>query len=185
MGIYSGARKIVSPQFAIPGRYFTSLTGDTTSNVSMGANEIRYIPFIIQVATTFDRIGVNVTTAQTGGEARLGIRSVGSNGLPGNLFFDAGIIDCSTTGAKEITISQAPPAGQYYAMILNKIASTSINSVISTPISGSILGQTSIGTTFHCGFVVNGVTYAAFANNPESSTPTPNTIAPLITLRLA
>lgn len=64
---------------------------------------------------TLDRIGVEVTTAQASTTVRLGIYGTSTDGLPtGAPILDAGTVDASTTGFKEITVSQAISAAGWY-----------------------------------------------------------------------
>lgn len=65
---------------------------------------------------TYTRIGINIHVAQASTTFRLGIYT-NSNGHPGALVLDAGTIDSSTTGEKEITISQAL-AGKYFLVAI-------------------------------------------------------------------
>lgn len=54
--------------------------------------------------TRFDRIGLNVATAQASANARLGIYDSNAAGYPENLIVESASLDCSTTGDKETTI---------------------------------------------------------------------------------
>lgn len=80
--------------------------------------------YSIDFATTFDRIGCDVTTA---GEAssvmRLGIYA-DNNGTPGALILDAGTVTTATTGIKTITISQKLAPGRYWLAALTQAAAT-------------------------------------------------------------
>ena len=67
-------------------------------------DRLRLSPWWIPHDVAVDRIGVEVTTGQATGSTRLGIYESGSDGLPDKLLIDAGTIDSSTTGFKEITI---------------------------------------------------------------------------------
>lgn len=73
-----------------------------------------YAAFPVYRVGTFDRIGIEVTT---GGSAtcalRLGIYN-GAGGVPTSVLLDAGTVDGTTTGAKEITISQTLARGYYF-----------------------------------------------------------------------
>jgi hypothetical protein len=74
--------------------------------------------FVIPRPITVDRIGVTVTTAATSGVLRLGIYNNGTNNYPGSLVLDAGTIDASTTGWKEIIISQSLATGVWWLACL-------------------------------------------------------------------
>lgn len=84
-------------------------------SIDVIAEDILYaVPFWSSHAETWTRIGVNIDTPQAGASVRLGIFSNGAANKPGALLLDAGTIDASTSGAKEITISQALSANTVY-----------------------------------------------------------------------
>lgn len=70
------------------------------------ADRLRTSALFISKDVRIDRIGVQVQTAQATASTRLGIYESGDDGFPDNLLLDAGTIDSSTTGFKEITIDQ-------------------------------------------------------------------------------
>lgn len=73
-------------------------------------------PLWINAPISVDRIAVkNETAGDAGSVARLGIYSDdGTGGYPGALLLDAGTVSITSTGVKEITISQALTAGAYW-----------------------------------------------------------------------
>ena len=94
------------------GQYFRS-TGNQTA-VAATASRLCYLPVEFGAPLTIDRLGVSITTAGAGSTVRLGIYASAANGYPGALLLDAGTIDSSTTGLKEITMSLAVRAGRYW-----------------------------------------------------------------------
>lgn len=103
--------------------------GTALSN-NLTANTMEAYLFPVFEDTTFDRIGVTIGASVASSTVRLGIYAAGSDGLPGALVLDAGTVDSSTTGNKEITISQALAAGWYYLAMLSASA-VGINRVTS------------------------------------------------------
>jgi hypothetical protein len=92
--------------------YFGFLNSYSTSlTTTIIANRLYAIPFILTEAETFNRIGIEVLTLSTG-SARLGIYNC-ENGAPTTLVADLGTVSVTSTGEKEITISQALAAGTY------------------------------------------------------------------------
>jgi hypothetical protein len=76
--------------------------------------ELRVTPIVIRETMTIDRIGVEVTTVGSAGSVtRLGVWR-DNNGVPGLLLLDAGTVDSTTTGLREITISQLLTPGIYW-----------------------------------------------------------------------
>ncbi len=88
------------------GRYYIG-NGQASAATSQSSidDSLRTSPILIARDIQIDRIGVHVLTAQATGSTRLGIYESGDDGLPGKLLIDAGTVDTSTTGFKEITIA--------------------------------------------------------------------------------
>lgn len=87
------------------GLYYASPSSTYANNAGV-ANQVRVSPFVVAKSTAFDRIGCEVQAAGGGTTVRLMIYADDGNGFPGVLVLDAGTIDSSTTGFKEITINQ-------------------------------------------------------------------------------
>lgn len=96
--------------FAFPGH-------DDTETVN--ANRLFAMPFWIPIQMTFDRIGIQVTTGAAG-DARLGIYEDDTT-YPGDLAIDAGIVDVTGVGLKEIVINKTLAAGLYWVVILAEV----------------------------------------------------------------
>lgn len=92
-------------------RYNYGLAIAATSGAAVTANRLYAIPHIVGATTTFTRIGIRVTSA-IAGNARLGIYNWAA-GVPTTLVLDCGTVSTSSTGDKEITISQSLAAGVY------------------------------------------------------------------------
>ncbi|MGZ6852658.1 MAG: hypothetical protein ACXVGB_00590 [Mycobacteriaceae bacterium] len=97
----------------VAGRYYgPPMTGIAPTALPLNRHELS--PFWVPAAQTFDRIGCQVTTGAASALVRLLIYADSSDLPSGAPLLDAGTIDASTTGYKEITISQALPAGQVW-----------------------------------------------------------------------
>jgi hypothetical protein len=108
------------------------VNGATVTTITRAADGIYYYPWWCPFDVTIDRIAVEVTTNQTGGLARLGLYAAGSDGAPSTLVVDAGEIDTSATGVKELTISQALTGGTlYWLVIANKTANVAYRAIAS------------------------------------------------------
>jgi hypothetical protein len=103
---------------ALAGNYMTHPFVTTVAAGAVTAGQTTYIPIFIPVTRTFDRIGVNVTTAAVAGTApvlRLGIyRDDGSHSRPGVLVLDAGAVTITATGVQAVTINQQLTPGLYW-----------------------------------------------------------------------
>lgn len=116
--------------------YYSGYTGIAPGVLSLTQNRLHFIPFPCVEPTTWNRIGINVTTNQASAMARLGIYN-NSGGRPTSLVLDAGEVDCSTTGEKEATISQALSIGWYWLALV-----TSVNTVGITAENAASSGDT-------------------------------------------
>ena len=103
-GLLSGP--VYSP--VASGLYVGQPCGTTTNAVTQSL--LYASPLFLAKPCTLDRIGAEVTTLAATTNVRLGIYA-DSNGRPGALLLDAGTIDATGNGAKEVSISLAVPAG--------------------------------------------------------------------------
>lgn len=108
------------------GYYYTFTSAPSDITVSLGASNINGgAYFNVSATTTFDRIGVEITSAVASSTVRLGIYNV-SNLLPTTLVLDAGTVDSTTTGVKQITISQTLPIGMYLLVAVQQGGGSSV-----------------------------------------------------------
>lgn len=100
----------------VTGRYYDgSPTLSNSAGFTLSPNRLYFTPLYVPKAVTADRIALNVTSGVGATLIRLGIfTSHATTGLPDTLLVDGGTIDSSTTGAKEVTISQALSADTLY-----------------------------------------------------------------------
>lgn len=91
----------------------------TGSPSSITADQLYLMAYPILRATTWDRIAINVLTADAGKKARLGIYNNGTNLYPGSLILDAGEIDVGSTGDKAIVINQSLAKGMYWVALIS------------------------------------------------------------------
>jgi len=106
----------VSPQAKLrTGQFLRPFPVYSLSNMTIVADTIYAIPFVVARALTIDRLGVDIMTAAAAGKvARLGIYLDGTNLYPGALLLDAGTVTVDATGSRTITVSQALTKGLYW-----------------------------------------------------------------------
>lgn len=99
------------------GRTYYSIycIGNPAQSIPVSADYLNASPFPIAVQMTFDRIGIYVYTTGAG-VSRLGIYT-DDGCYPDSLVLDAGTINVSTGGWKEITINQTLPPGLYWIVV--------------------------------------------------------------------
>jgi hypothetical protein len=112
--------------------FYMTMPGSVNTSAP-GVGYMTAMPLYVP-ACTIDRIGAEVTVAGTAGSVvRLGIYADSGSMTPGALILDAGTIDATTTGYKEITISQALSAGFVWFVACVQVAAATIRVTGSTP----------------------------------------------------
>lgn len=154
----------IAPQ-DIAGRYYSNrnVQGGTETSAGFNNNQLYAYPFYVGPdGFSADRIGINVAGAAAG-NVRLGTYAMHATDFkPGALIADHGTVSVSTTGFKEITISQAFAADPphyiiWLAAITNVIPTlTAIGSTL--PVFGMGAGANSYTGMY------NLMTYAALPN---------------------
>jgi hypothetical protein len=96
-----GADYFALTRFLLPSRYHIFPLG-LASTGAINANYLYAVPFFTPVARTVTKMAIHVTTLAAG-NARLGIYQDNGSIYPGSLVADAGTVDTSSTGLKEIT----------------------------------------------------------------------------------
>lgn len=83
----------------------------TPANVDLAVDTLMtFTPWVLSRSITIDRIGIHVTTAAAGTNVRIGIYTA-TDDLPDTLVAELGSFDTTSTGIKELTVSQVLPAG--------------------------------------------------------------------------
>lgn len=142
------------------------------------------IPFAPRKGYTLDRLAFVVTTLMASTVGRLGIytNAIDQQYYPGTLLVDGGEFDCSSTGAKIATISQALAAGAMFWFVFhfdNTTALASGPTIRALPVYTieSYLGTSSSLGTPSTQLALAGQTYgalpASFAAGAIVSTATP------------
>jgi hypothetical protein len=116
---------------------YIALGGTGTASPGMGT--LRAYRLDLAASGTADRIGIEITTSAASSTVALAIHNHdASTGLPGTVLLDAGTVDSTSTGFKEITISQALSAGSYWLSSLSLGGSPTFRIVVagSTQVPG-------------------------------------------------
>jgi hypothetical protein len=126
-------------------------------------NFAHFTPFIVCKRMSFDRIGINVTTAQAGSQARLGVYS-DSEGRPGTVLLDAGNVATTATGIIEVTgLSLTLNPGLYWGCVQLETPGSAQN-VAATSGLGHILGAATAAGVQRAGY--SGAHTGALVNTP-------------------
>lgn len=151
-----------------------------TSEV-MTANRLYFVPFTVPESQTYTRILMAVGTGNSG-NARLGIyTSVG--GVPAALVVDGGTISTTSTGEKEVTISQSLAAGQYFLAIVYDSGGAAAGSYGNSSTNTlAILGISGFGGAPYTHYY-HSHTYGALPSTASSVTPE-NSVAPWLALKV-
>jgi hypothetical protein len=158
LSVASLIKRVGRGQLATNGSYFTGdMAGAITTKSSINTSYL--IRVFIPRAMTVDRIGLEITTNIALSTVRLAIYT-DVNDVPTALVLDAGTIDSSTTGYKEITINQALNPGWVW---LGCCASTGHAVVVKGSGLSTGLGYNTTGSTYS-GFNVLGMASATWTN---------------------
>lgn len=166
----------------VSGRYYGDIRQSATSTGSITAGNWNTCLFFCSKTTTFDRIGIEITTpAAAGKNARLCIYNAGSNGIPGSLLLNAGTVAIDAAAICDITISQQLTPGWYY--LACNLEATATLRTITTIYRNNFLGSADYST------IGSGINYTlAYANGAPDPFGTPTTYTgsiPNIQLRAA
>lgn len=153
--------------------YYGPATNNTTagSTLTLGNDRIVAVPFLVgATGFTADRIGISVTTAAASTSIRLLIyNSNTAKTLPDTVLLNAGTVDSSTTGDKEITISQALAANTLYWLVVIANGAPAVRSRNSSTFGVPFAAISNLGST-------NGSWYkdssGAYTTPPSYGTPT-------------
>jgi hypothetical protein len=99
--------------YAVPGATFSSVG---TRNMTNG--RIYYSPWTVDRVITIDQLAIEVSTNVASSECRIGVYNADTDWQPTSLIVDSGIIDCSTTGVKTVSVSITLQPGRYLAAVI-------------------------------------------------------------------
>jgi len=175
-----GAAGAVYGQVPRSGGYLAALTL-TPGTAALVAQQARCTEVVLSATATADRIGIEVTAGGAGSTIGLAIYNSDSTGMPGTLVLDAGTVDASTTGFKEIAISQILGAGTYWlaALYVTGTAPT-VRQSQNFPARSSAFAQSDLQGVIHS--VIRGSLSSFPSPFPGSST---GTAGPRVYLRFA
>lgn len=96
------------------GTWHSAATGHTSGTAVASDNDLQAMPFVVDKATTFDRLGCAITVAGTAGfTEHLALYADNGFGYPGALLA-SGQVAGDAVAAPEVTINQALSAGVYW-----------------------------------------------------------------------
>lgn len=154
----SVAAELTSLLFAyrIAGRYYGSNIGPASlTSSSFSADYLRCSPFIVSRKTTFDRIGIGVTSGASAGRyLRLGIyrNADGDYAYPGDLVVESGAIEVTANQFWYADIDEELTPGLYWLAFTNSYALTIrlISALYGgcLPVAGAVDGATEYASYF-------------------------------------
>jgi hypothetical protein len=144
------------------GRYYSPGSSRATNTPTL--DQLNAIPIIIPRAVTLDRIAVEITTlGAAGAVVRLGCYT-DNDGIPDALIADFGTVDATTTGVKEITISQTVNPGILWLARASQGATSAQRSFSETPFPEPADSAVPSGTSANTAYNDNGIAGALPAN---------------------
>lgn len=103
----------------IIGGYFQGQPIYDSFTVICVANSLYASPIVVPRDMTVDRIAIQVTTADAGKIARLGLYTDNGNFYPANLVIDAGTVSCDAVAVVAATINVKLPQGIYWGVAVS------------------------------------------------------------------
>jgi hypothetical protein len=170
------------PELPLRSGYYYPVGGAIAStNAALNNGVLRVGPFYVPTPTSFSLIGISVATGADA-DFRLGVYR-DNGGIPGALLLDAGVVSAAASGAKEVAISLALPAGLVWVggTVQNQVAAPTMRTSTS-PVVGIGTPDNAVGSSSPKGFQVTGVTGAL----PDPfGTPAASSDVPRVYLRVA
>jgi len=169
------------------GRYLHPGGGAAVAGaISVGVLCFRKI--LVPANQTFDRIACEILVPGAGSVVRLGIYTCDVHGFPSTRVLDAGTVDASTAGVKEISISQALSAGVYCLAAVAQGAGCTIRAQQGTTnffTSPLLAGEQMRGDGFNSAAATVPGALPANAQTDIAWGVVPGHVAPLMMLRAA
>lgn len=152
---------------SITGEYYDQSFGTNTAQTIVGvANRLALYPYLVPADFAIDLIGVAVSTAVASATIKIVIYDVDASGLPSELLYEGGDLDCSTTGYKSESITYTFQKGKRYWIGVRHSSTATTRAVpiaSQKPLGTIVSGST--GTTYDT-IIQTTVTYADPAPNP-------------------
>lgn len=149
--------------------YSNAVGGYAPAASTYGGNILRGIPFVISDNQSWDRIGLEVTTAGSAGSViRLGLYS-SSNCIPTNLIADYETVPGDSLGIKTIVISQTLNPGLYFIALNHNSTTNIFMRSVPNDASPPVLG---LPATFGATYCANSITSPLTYTTMPSTFPT-------------
>lgn len=147
--------------FAIPstGNYWNPDGFNVSGNRAPTQSTVEYSPMFIPYVIVIDRLAVKVNTLAAASTVRLGIYSDTGTAAPGALVLDAGTIDSTATGVKQITVSLTLPRGLYWRALVSQGGAPTMQKAAAEA-AATLLGLTDATFASFVGYTEAGVTGA-------------------------
>lgn len=129
-----------------------------------GANRVDLGPFFSSQPLRFDRVAISVSTAVASALAKIVIYDSSDDGVPNNLLYESGDIDCSTTGGKELTVDFTFEANRVYWLGTRHSSTATLRTIVSS--SALNMGMTSSNASTMLSCLRRTLTYATAAPDP-------------------
>jgi hypothetical protein len=167
------------------GQFYTPFSVSTTTP-TLVLGVLRVMPVVIGRACTIDALAVEVTTqASAGGVLRLGVYSIDPVTGASSLLVDAGTVDATTIGVKQITgLAVAVTAGQLVGLcVVSQVAVCAIRaSGGGTPFVGYATASTTLFQNVIAAWASSASTFTGTLPSPLPAL-TGSTAGPRVLLR--
>ena len=139
---------------AIPiavGRWYDGAFHSANPGTLAGAaNRMDLGPFFTSQPLRADRAAIAVSTAVAGALAKIVIYDSDDDGLPNNLIYESGNIDCSTTGGKEQVIDITFEENRIYWLGYRHSSTATLRSIVSSSALNMGMSSSNSSTMLSC-----------------------------------
>jgi hypothetical protein len=154
----------------VAGNWVALSTMAATGGASAGQTGwIKLFPFILRQQLTISQLGLNITTADAGGNVAMALYTVDTSMLPTNLIDHTGSLSTASTGPVSGSLSQNQqlPPGLYWAASMIDNTTAQYTSILTSTNAGMsplflAIGSSSLASLFNggnqnTGFIYSGV----------------------------
>lgn len=168
LDVMSAASSPNAVPVAIGRWYDGAFHGANPGTLAGAANRLDLGPFFTSQPLRVDRVAVAVSTAVASALAKIVIYNSNDDGVPDQLIYESGDLDCSTTGGKEVTVDITFDANRVYWLGYRHNSTATLRSIVSSSALNMGMSSSNSSTMLSC--LRRTVAYASAAPDPWAFT---------------
>ena len=164
LDVMSAASSPNAVPVAIGRWYDGSFHAANPGTLAGAANRLDLGPFFTSQPLRIDRVAVAVSTAVASALAKIVIYNSNDDGVPDQLIYESGDLDCSTTGGKEATVDITFEANRIYWLGIRHSSTATLRTIVQSSALNMGMSSSNSSTMLSC--LRRTVTYANAAPDP-------------------